>query len=284
MSRQLVNLSFLFFAASFALGAFTRGEEGSPEGLAKPEVRRATVRQIIAHRGSSADRPENTLAAIRRAIEARATAAEVDVRTTRDGHLVLLHDATLDRTTNGAGLLREKTLAQVRELDAGSWFRPEYRGERVPSLPEALSLCGDEIDVLLDLKEQGEGYAQAVAEAVRAHGRPERIIVGVRSVEQARQFRELLPAARQLGLISAPGEIEAFAEAGVETIRLWPKWLEDARLVSRVRAAGAMLHLNGTSGAADEVQRLLEHGPDSLSSDDPARLVKTLIDLPSSRE
>jgi glycerophosphoryl diester phosphodiesterase len=172
----------------------------------------------------------------------------------------------------------------VRELDAGSWFRPEYRGERVPSLPEALSLCGDEIDVLLDLKEQGEGYAQAVAEAVRAHGRPERIIVGVRSVEQARQFRELLPAARQLGLISAPGEIEAFAEAGVETIRLWPKWLEDARLVSRVRAAGAMLHLNGTSGAADEVQRLLEHGPDSLSSDDPARLVKTLIDLPSSRE
>ena len=87
----------------------------------------AGVGQIIAHRGSSADRPENTLAALKRAIDAGATAVEVDVRSTKDGKLVILHDATLDRTTDGTGPLAEKTWTEVRKLDAGSWFDPKYR-------------------------------------------------------------------------------------------------------------------------------------------------------------
>ena len=240
----------------------------------------ASVKQIIAHRGSSADRPECTLASIQRAIAAGATAVEVDVRTTKDGQLVILHDATLDRTTNGSGRLQEKTLAEVRRLDAGSWFDPKYRDQRVPTLKEVLVLCRDKIDVLLDLKQQGQEYAVAVAGEVKAHGSPKRTIVGVRSVEQARLFRRLLPQARQLGLIPNQQAIEAFVKAGVKTIRLWPKWLkDDANLVSRVRKAGAKLHLNGTTGKPGDILPLLLHKPDSLSSDDPARLVQTLADL-----
>lgn len=234
------------------------------------------VRQIVAHRGSSADRPENTLASTRRAIEVGATAVEVDVRTTKDGALVLSHDATLDHTTNGSGKINDKTLAEIQKLDAGSKFDPKFAGERVPTLEQVLTLCKGKIDVLLDLKESGEQYDRKVAETVRAVGDPQRIIVGVRSVEQAKQFRKLLPKARQLGLIEKPEEIEAYATAGVEMIRLWPKWLNDTSLVGRVRQAGVKLHLNGTTGAADEVAELLKHRPDSLSSDDPARLIETL--------
>ncbi len=243
------------------------------------------VRQIVAHRGSSIDRPECTLSAIRRAIEAGATAVEVDVRTTRDGHLMILHDATLDRTTNGKGALKASTLAEVQLLDAGSWFDPKFAGERVPTLKETLIVCRDKIDVLLDLKEQGADFANAVASEVKQYGRPNRTIVGVRSVEQARLFRQLLPASRQLGLIPNPDAIEQFTEAGVETIRLWLRWLAiDDSLAKRVLKTGADLHLNGTTGKREEVLPLLQHSPKSLSSDDPSQLMSTLAALQSNRD
>ena len=235
--------------------------------------------QIVAHRGSSADRPENTLASTRRAIEVGATAVEVDVRTTKDGTLVLSHDATLDHATNGTGKINDRTLAEIQRLDAGSKFNPQFVGERIPTLAQVLTLCKDKIDVLLDLKEIGDEYDRKVVEVVKAHGDPKRIIVGARSVEQAMRFRKLLPQARQLGLIEKPEEIEAYAAAGVEMIRLWPKWLTDTSLVGRVRKAGVKLHLNGTTGAPDEVEGLLTHRPDSLSSDNPARLIATLKEL-----
>ena len=246
-----------------------------------PDLRKAAqnVRQIVAHRGSSLDRPECTGASCQRAIEVGATAVEVDVRTSKDRHLVILHDATLDRTTNGKGPVGQKTLAQLKRLDAGSWFDPKYKNERIPTLREILQLAKGKIDVLLDLKESGPAYAEQVVQQIRKHGEPKRIVVGVRSVEQAKRFRKLLPEARQLGLIPNPDSIEAFAKTGVETIRLWPRWLKDKTLVSRVRATKAKLHLNGRTGRRDEVIPLLKHGPDSMSSDDPGRLVKLLKEL-----
>lgn len=235
------------------------------------------IRQLIAHRGASAERPECTAAAIIRAIETGATAVEVDVRTSADGQLFILHDATLDRTTNGTGAASELTLAELQALDAGSWFDPNYANQRIPSLIEAAELCSGRIDLLLDLKEQGEAYDRKVAEIIQQHGDPARTIVGVRSVAQAHAFRRLLPAARQLGLIPALDQIEAFAAAGTETIRIWPRWLDDeSEPVRRVRTAGCQLHLNGTLGLPDETLSLLQHQPDSLSSDHPARLRHTL--------
>jgi glycerophosphoryl diester phosphodiesterase len=239
------------------------------------------VEQIVAHRGASAERPECTLAAVERAIESGATAVEVDVRTTNDGALVILHDATLDRTTDGKGPVGEISLANLRKLDAGSWFDAKYAAERVPTLAEVLKACKGRIDVLLDLKEQGNAYNAAVVKEVKQYGDPRGIVVGVRSVEQAREFRRRLPPARQLGLIGSPKEIEAYAEAGVETIRLWPKWLTDETLIPRVRKVGAKLHLNGTTGLPDEIKPLLTHRPESLSSDNPARLVRTLTAMQS---
>ena len=235
--------------------------------------------RIVAHRGASADRPECTLSALARSIEIGADVVEIDVRTSSDGVLFLLHDSALDRTTDGTGPASRRTMAQLKELDAGAPFNEKYRGERIPTLSEALRLCNGKTDVLLDLKEDGEPYAKAVTRDVQMHGDPARTIVGVRTAEQARLFRRLLPSSRQLGLIANPEEIEAFAAAGVETIRLWPRWLDADKgksLCERVRKSGARLHLNGKTGTPQEILPLLEYGPDVLLVDDPAMLKATL--------
>ena len=260
----------------------TSGEGDSPaarRGRSSLAQAARNVRQIIAHRGSSSDRPENTLASYRRAIEAGATATECDVRTTKDGVLVSLHDADVARTSNGKGKLPDLTLEELRRWDFGSWFNPKFKEERIPTIEEILILCRDRIDVMLDLKEFGEDYADRVARLVHKFGQPKRTIVGVRSAEQARQFRKRLPQSRQIGLIPTPKDIADFSDAGVETIRIWPKWLGDATIVGEVRRHKKQLHLSATKGTKEDVLPLLLHEPESLSSDDPAELIRTLRDI-----
>ncbi len=276
-----VDGNYRLFFTKFSLEWLLAMEDSKsePSGVAADAAR---VKQIIAHRGASAAAPENTLASTLGAIASGATAVEVDVRTTRDGHLVLSHDAKVDRTTNGKGVINDLTLDELKRLDAGSWFDTKFKDQRIATLPEVLQVCRGKIDVLLDLKEIGDEYVGRVVAAIKTGGEPDRTIVGVRSIEQVRLFRKLLPQARQIGLIGKPSEIEAFAQEGVGMIRLWPDWLKtDSTLIDRVRRTEAKLHLNGTTGKLDEVQQLLTGQPDSLSSDDPAELVRSLKKLQS---
>lgn len=268
-------------SVSLLLAIITASQAALPAADESASLARAAnkVRQIIAHRGSSSDRPENTLASYRRAIEVGALVTECDVRTTKDGVLVSAHDADVSRTSTGKGLISDMTLAELKRLDFGSRFDPKFKDERLSTLQEILELCKGKIDVMLDLKETGEPYAEKVAALVRKHGEPKRVIVGVRSAEQARSFRKLLPESRQIGLIPTPADIEAFAEAGVETIRLWPRWLDDKSLVPRVRKHKKQLHLGAGQGTKNEVLPLLPYEPESLSSDDPGRLLQTLTEL-----
>jgi glycerophosphoryl diester phosphodiesterase len=99
--------------------------------------------RIIGHRGAAAHAPENTLAGLRRARQLGARWVEFDVQATRDGMPVLLHDARLERTTDGYGLAADRTAADIARLDAGRWFGAAYRGERVPSLAAALAVADE---------------------------------------------------------------------------------------------------------------------------------------------
>lgn len=111
------------------------------------------VAKIIAHRGASAIAPENTLAALVRAHELGATWIEADVRLTLDGEAVIFHDADLDRCTNGRGLVRKTQYSIIASLDAGSWFSPQYAGERIPTLDEWLQAAAQRgLGIILDLK------------------------------------------------------------------------------------------------------------------------------------
>jgi glycerophosphoryl diester phosphodiesterase len=107
---------------------------------------------IIAHRGASKFAPENTLPAIQKAIDLGVDYVELDVRHTSDGIPVLMHDRTIDRTTSGSGEIAQISLAELRELDAGSWFHERFQGTRVPTLEEALTLMRGKICALWDPK------------------------------------------------------------------------------------------------------------------------------------
>ena len=94
--------------------------------------------QVVGHRGTVKFAPENTIPAFEAAIEYGADLVEIDIRETRDGELVIIHDDKVDRTTNGSGRVADMTLAEIKQLDAGSWFGKEFEGVKVPTLKEAL--------------------------------------------------------------------------------------------------------------------------------------------------
>jgi glycerophosphoryl diester phosphodiesterase len=138
--------------------------------------------QVIAHRGATGRAPENTLAAFRLAADLGAQAIETDLRLTRDGHVVLMHDDTLQRTTSGRGPVTAKTLDELRELDAGSWFprrfwrkhhvAPPFAGEPIPTIEELLDLaCWRDIALYLEIKAPcPSGTELAVVQAIRDAG------------------------------------------------------------------------------------------------------------------
>lgn len=118
-------------------------DEGESDGEAPAsEASALDLPQVIGHRGAAAHAPENTLASIRAARELGASWVEFDVKLTREGIPILMHDDRLERTTDGRGRVRDRTLAGIRRLDAGVRFGSAFAGERVPTLEEALELCG----------------------------------------------------------------------------------------------------------------------------------------------
>ena len=128
------------------------------------------VRGICAHRGASNTHPENTLAAFREAVRLGAQMIELDVALSQDAQLVLMHDATVDRTTNGKGRVSELTLAELQELDAGSWKGDRFKNERVPTLDEVLAIMPENIWLNVHLK-GGIELAEQVAQRIVANGR-----------------------------------------------------------------------------------------------------------------
>jgi glycerophosphoryl diester phosphodiesterase len=139
---------------------------------------------MLAHRGASGYAPENTMAAFERAVALRADGLETDLRASKDGRLVLLHDERVDRTTDGEGPVSELTFEQLRRLDAGGSYHPRFAGQRIPSLDELLGRFGGRLPLCLEVKQPGI-EARLVA-AVRERGllKP-RPTVELRSREQA---------------------------------------------------------------------------------------------------
>ena len=124
----------------------------------------------VAHRGASGNYPENTLIAFQKALEIGVDEIELDLYLTKDDHLIVMHDSTVDRTTDGTGVIAELTLTEIRALDAGRVFGERFRGERVPTWEEALDLVQGKVGLNVHLKEGGHPdghYERKVAKALR---------------------------------------------------------------------------------------------------------------------
>jgi len=161
---------------------------------------------VIAHRGASRRAPENTLAAFRLAFELGADGIELDTKLTADGQVVVLHDATLDRTTTGRGPVSRRTLQELRKLDAGVHFGAEFAGEPIPTLLEVLEALGPQALVNIEVANYAALFDQlpeTVAALVRSAGWEARTLVSSFNPIALRKMRRLLPEV-PLGLLVGP--------------------------------------------------------------------------------
>jgi glycerophosphoryl diester phosphodiesterase len=231
---------------------------------------------IASHRGGGATAPENTLPAISAALAAGFDYVEVDVALTADRHPVLMHDATVDRTTDGHGRLSTLTLAEVQALDAGSWFDAEYAGTRVPTFAEFLDvLDASGHRALIELK--GEWDAAAVESAVAeltARGLERRVAVSsfdARTLAMAGAASTVLP--RLFILRHLPEDVvRAATEATVRGLIVDRRAvLERPEVVDELHAAGirVVVYTLNSDTQWDEVTAL---GVDGIVTDDPATL------------
>jgi glycerophosphoryl diester phosphodiesterase len=164
---------------------------------------------IIAHRGASAYAPENTMAAFKKAIELSADGIEFDVKCTRDGEMVIIHDQTLERTTDGMGKVIEKTLDELRNLDAGSSFSVEFKGEKIPKLSEVLEAFSNKCLLNIELTNYSsirDGLAEKAATMVKKMGIQESVFFSSFHPYNLIVCKRLLPTV-PVALLALPGKI-----------------------------------------------------------------------------
>jgi glycerophosphoryl diester phosphodiesterase len=167
---------------------------------------------VVAHRGLLRHAPENTLANFRACLELR-IGFEVDVQRSKDGHLVCIHDDTVDRTTTGTGKVSDLTLAELKTLDAGSWFDPAFRGERVPTLDEVfatLAKCPYQVLIAMDLK-AADVEEDVVSLADKHHVLDRLLFIGrtISVPEVRRRLRKAAPKAQIAVVANTPDELMA---------------------------------------------------------------------------
>lgn len=237
---------------------------------------------IIAHRGWSAQAPENTMAAFRLAMEFNVDGIELDVHLSRDGHVVICHDERLDRTTDGSGLIVEHTLAQLKELDAGRWFSEMYAGERIPTLREffeAVAASAWRGLINVELKSGPSlypGLEQAVADLAREFDLVERVLVSSFNhyalVEMKRIAPEIKTAALYMEGLYEPWK---YAQS-IGCHALHPVYVAaQPPIVQGAHQAGMIVNAWTVNDA--QVARLLASaGVDGIITDQPDRIREAL--------
>ncbi|MEI6503689.1 MAG: glycerophosphodiester phosphodiesterase family protein [Armatimonadota bacterium] len=194
--------------------------------------------ELMAHRGNSALAPENTLAAFAEALQSPAQSMELDVYLSGDGAVVVMHDPTVDRTTNGTGAIAEMTLRQLKTLDAGSWFGPGFVGEPVPTLAEVVALVGDRLKLNVEIKSAADpDSSRKVVEVLREGGVLAQSMISSFGLGALLETRKLWPEGT-LALIAGKGEdLQIAIDHGLQWFNVYYHEATPA-LVQRAHEAG----------------------------------------------
>ncbi len=241
--------------------------------------------RVIAHRGFSGVAPENTLAAVRKAIDVGADMFELDVLLSKDGRVVVIHDDTLERTTDGEGPVSTRTLEELRALDAGSWFNPEFAGERIPTLEETLELAKDRILVNIEIKTEAVtdqahgGIVDKTLELVRRLDMMDQIVVSSFDPRALAHARELEPGVKTASLYNAElqedlSPEEVMAEVASNGFNLSRKQVDESIVEAchQLERPVAVYTVN----EINEMERILDLGADAIFTDYPDRLLEVL--------
>lgn len=233
--------------------------------------------QSIAHRGASGHCPENTLAAFRRAIELGADMIETDAQLSRDGVVFLCHDETLNRTTNGRGEVAHRTAAELKRLDAGSWFDTAFRKERIPTLEEAILAIRGRVSLNVELKTGHDAPGLLERETIgllASHRILDDTVISSFSGRRIRAARQISPRARLAVLVERrsrlPRAFELARELRAEAIHPW-KNLVTRDFVRKAHGRGLAIRAWSVNTPA-EIERLRALGVDGIVTDFPERV------------
>lgn len=231
----------------------------------------------VAHRGATAYAPENTIAGFDLAVDMKADYIEIDVQRSKDGELVLIHDTTVDRTTNGTGKVGNLTFEQLQSLDAGSWKSAQFAGEKIPTFEEILDRYHVKVGILIELKapELYPGIEEQVAEALKERNldkpQNEKIIIQSFNFESMKKMDQLLPIV-PIGVLTSnrahttPEALQEFA-----TYADWfnPSYgIVTEELVNQVHSLGMQIG-SWTVRSQEAADFLFEMGVDAIISDYP---------------
>ena len=241
-----------------------------------PSVAQAQPRQVVAisHRGEHLHHPENTLQAYQAAIDAGADYFELDVRTTSDGKLVLSHDGSVSRRTNGKGDIGKMTFDEVRALDAGIKSGPEFAGTKVPTFDEALDLARGKIGIYVDVK---SASAKDLVTHIEEHGMVDHVVIYT-GLSQGNEIQKLNP---KLKVMPEAGSLES-AKHLIERLHLQVMAFGAGdfkpEIIRAVKEANVQIYVDrlGPADNAASWQSAIDAGADGIQTDHPAKLAKYL--------
>ena len=219
---------------------------------------------LTGHRGAAKLEPENTLLSIQKAIDLGVDQIEIDVHLTRDQHLVVIHDTTVDRTTDGQGAIADCTLAEVKQLNAG-------KGERIPTLQEVMDLVRGKVILQIELK--GPDTTEPVIQTVKQNSMENKVLLTSFVHDRLREARQLNPNLR-LGALWAnppPDACEQAIDMGVEAIHIQHLNI-DSQLVQKAHAHGLKIRA-WNPDTVEEIQRVVDLGVDAIGSNRPDLLI-----------
>lgn len=237
---------------------------------------------LLAHRGDLAHAPENTLPSFSQAIQKGADGVELDAKLTADGHVIVIHDATVDRTTNGSGKVASFTLDAIRKLDAGAWFDPKFAGTQIPLLEEVFETVGRDRLINIELTNYNtprDGLTPKVCDLIKRHNNHQQIIFSSFFASNLKIAAQILPDIPR-GLLAMPGWLGLWARSfGFmfgDYQALHPHISSVSReQVSRAHRIKRRVHV-WTANSLDEVKRLKEWGVDGIFTDNPSVAVRAL--------
>ncbi|MBK8616633.1 MAG: glycerophosphodiester phosphodiesterase [Anaerolineales bacterium] len=237
---------------------------------------------IFAHRGDLAHAPENTLPSFQQALQKGADGVELDAKLTADGHVIVIHDPTLDRTTDGKGRVAASTLEVIRKLDAGAWFNEKFAGTKVPLLEEVFETVGRDKMINIELTNYAsprDGLVLKVSELIKRHNNQSQILFSSFFPSNLKIAAQTLPAVPR-GLLAMPGLVGLWARSfGFmfgDYQALHPHISNASReQVQRAHRLKRRVHV-WTANTPEEIVRLKEWGVDGIFTDDPQTAVRAL--------
>jgi glycerophosphoryl diester phosphodiesterase len=234
---------------------------------------------VIGHRGAAGEAPENTLTSFQLAVEQGADAIELDIHLSKDGEIIVCHDASIERTTNGLGLIKNLTAAEIKRFDAGAWFSPRFSGQTIPLLTEVLDLVPEHIWINIEIKSDYQGQTVLkLVELLRIRKRLDKIVISSFDHDCLKRLKTLEPRTK-IGLLygNAISNPVAYVKSlGVEVYSLHPSFKLIQRMnMQQIQAAGLQIYPY-TINKEKDYSSMIQSGVSGIITDFPAKLVKFL--------